>query len=309
MFPRRMTVRAPDLAPDRPSPGLGAAALALIELTKPRITRMVLVTTLLGAVAAPGRPPLGSLAIALLATGAVVAAANVLNMVLERDVDARMARTAKRPIPSGRVSAELALWFGCALAFAGITTLIVAVNPTAGLLAAVALLSYVVVYTPLKRVTPFALQAGALPGAIPPLIGWASATGELTSAALSLFAILFFWQIPHFLAISIVRRREYECAGLAVYAAARGLRATQRALFGYSVLLVVVSFAPLLLGLGGVGHGVMGYAVIAATLGAVQIALAAIALGEHAERWARRSFFASLPYPIALLGWLALVAP
>ena len=144
---------------------------ALLQLTKPGVTRMVLVTTGIGAILAPGRVELRRLALTVLATAAVVAAANALNMYLERDVDARMERTRLRPLPSDRIAPEVALWFGVVLALLGISALTFWINPLSGLLSAAAISIYVLVYTPLKRVTPYALHVGAIPGAIPPLIG------------------------------------------------------------------------------------------------------------------------------------------
>jgi len=280
-------------------------AQALSELTKPRITRMVLITTLTGAIIAPGKPSLVRLAIALFGTALVVAGANALNMYLERDVDARMDRTRARPIPSGRLSPETALWFGVVLGVTGITALTFWVNAASGLLCAIAFLSYVLVYTPLKRVTPLALQAGAVPGAIPPLVGWVAMTGELSPGALSLFAILLVWQIPHFLAIAIFRDREYEAAGLQVYPAVKGIPAAKRAIVGYSIVLLGVSLSPLLVGLGSAI-----YAALALTLGIVQVAVAVYGLGKRdgIERWARGLFFSTLPYLVVVYGSLAFTA-
>jgi protoheme IX farnesyltransferase len=280
-------------------------AQGLFELTKPRVTRMVLVTTLAGAIIAPGRPSLAALAIALVATAAVVAGANTLNMYLERDVDLLMSRTRARPIPSGRLSPETALWFGVALGISGITALTFWVNAASALLCAIAFLSYVLVYTPMKRVTPFALHVGAVPGAMPPLIGWVAMTGKLSPAALSLFAILLIWQIPHFLAIAIFREREYAAAGLAVYPAVKGIPAAKRAVLGYSILLFAVSLAPLAFGLGGVVYG-----VLAVLFGLAQIGVAIYGLRvDGVERWARGLFFATLPYLVILFGCLAFTAP
>jgi len=278
---------------------------ALVQLTKPGVTRMVLVTTAIGAILAPGRPVLSKLVITVVATAAVVAAANALNMYLERDVDARMARTRERPIPSGRISPEVALWFGVVLAIAGLVVLSFVVHPLAGLLCSVAFLSYVLVYTPLKRVTAFALHVGTIPGAIPPLIGWASMTGSLSWAALSVFAILLVWQIPHFLAIAIFRASEYEDAGLAVYPTVRGVPAAKRAVIAYSCLLLAVSLLPPLLGLGG-----WPYVVVASALGIAQIVVAVRGLtAPELKRWAGGLFLATLPYLLVVYGCLALTAP
>lgn len=278
---------------------------ALLELTKPGVTRMVIVTTAMGAIIAPGPVPFARLAISLIATGMVVAAANALNMYLERDVDAQMERTRARPIPSGRVSAELALWFGVTLALVGLTALTYLVNPIAALLCAVALLSYVLVYTPLKRVTPFALHVGTIPGAIPPLIGWATTTGSLSVAAFTLFAVQVVWQIPHFLAISIFRQKEYEGAGFQVYPTVQGLFAARRAIVVYSFLLLLTSLTPMLVGLGGVG-----YLLIALGAGGAQIVVAILGLRlTDLERWAKRLFLATLPYLMLVYVVLAFSAP
>ena len=282
-----------------------AFVLGLVQLTKPGVTRMVLVTVAFGAVIAPGRLDWAKLWITLIATGAVVGASNALNMYLERDVDAHMARTRDRPIPTGRVSAETALWFGVSLAFAGLFALSFFVNPLAGLLCATALVSYVLAYTPLKRVTPYALHVGTLPGAIPPLIGWAAMTGKLSLAALSLFAIQVVWQIPHFLAISIFRRTEYEGAGFAVYPSIQGVAKAKRAIIGYSLLLLLASLSPMVFGLGG-----PVYLVVAGVLGGIQVAVAIAGQRvEDLDRWARRLFFSTLPYLVAVFGCLSLTSP
>src|SRR5690606_19272069 len=142
-------------------------------------TRLVMVTAVCGALVAPQSIHTLTLTIALFATALVVAGANALNMVLERDVDARMERTRLRPIPSGRISTELALWFGICVSVTGIVLLVSLVNLVAATLAGLALLSYVLVYTPLKRSTHYALHVGAVPGAMPPLIGYAAVAGQI----------------------------------------------------------------------------------------------------------------------------------
>jgi heme o synthase len=265
---------------------------ALVELTKPAVTRMVLVTTALGAIIAPGKVAFGRLLVALIATGAVVGASNALNMYMERDVDAQMPRTLGRPVPSGRVSPEVALWFGVALAVVGLGLLGFLVNLLSALLCALAFSSYVFMYTPLKRVTPYALHLGTIPGAIPPLIGWVAMTGSLSLAAFSLFALQVVWQIPHFLAISIFRRHEYQRAGFAVYPLVQGVAATKRAIVSYSLLLLLASVAPVAFGLGG-----PVYLILAIALGLVQVGVAIHGLRvDDLEGWARRLFFATLPY-------------
>jgi protoheme IX farnesyltransferase len=276
----------------------------LVQLTKPSITRMVLITTLAGAVIAPGRVVLSTLLAVLFGTASVVAAANALNMYLERDVDPRMERTKNRPLCVGLISPEVALVFAIALSTLGLMVLALNVNLAATLLCMVAFLSYVVVYTPLKRVTPYALHVGAVPGAIPPVIGWAAVTGDVSFGALTLFLLLFVWQLPHFLAIAIFREREYADAGLKVYTAVRGVPAAKRAIIGYSLLLVGVSYLPLVAGLGGITYG-----VIATLLGIAQLAFAWLAFTKaDSKLWARRLFFASLPYLVVVFACLAFTA-
>jgi len=286
-------------AAGRDVPGL---LLSLVQLTKPRVTRLVMVTMLCGALAAPGSVDLMRLVLALLGTALVVGAANALNMYLERDIDAHMDRTRDRPIPAGRLAPELALWFGIALAIPGLSVLALLVNPLTSLFAAVALLSYVLVYTPLKRVTPFALHVGAVPGAIPPLLGWTSMTNSVSAPALAMFALLFVWQLPHFVAIAIFRQTEYERAGLKVLPAVQGLARAKRVLFGYSLLLLAVSVLPYFMGFAGVF-----YLVLALFLSAAFAVYSALGLRDSAGPvWARRLFFASMPYLVAVFG--ALVA-
>lgn len=282
----------------------GGVAQAVVQLTKPGVSRLVLVSMFCGALIAPGAIDFARLAIAIVATWVVVAAANTLNMYLERDIDALMERTKSRPLPTGRIAPELALWLGIGWSLAGLAALAILVGPIPALLAAIALLSYVLVYTPLKRVTPLALHVGAVPGAIPPLIGWASVTGSLDTRALVLFAILFFWQLPHFVAIAIFREREYEKAGLKVLPVALGMQAAKRATIRYSALLLLTSLLPPLVGLGGVA-----YLVVAALLGAAFFGLALGGLRKSAgAAWARVVFFASMPYLIVLLGALVVSA-
>ncbi|HEY3498704.1 MAG TPA: protoheme IX farnesyltransferase, partial [Polyangiaceae bacterium] len=175
---------------------------ALVELTKPSILGLVMVTAFCGALAAKQPLPLARLLVALVATALVVAAANALNMYAEADADALMKRTARRPLPTGRLSPEVALGFALLLASLGLNALGLAAGGLPCALTLLAFVSYVFVYTPLKRVTPHALTVGALPGALPPLIGYAAVEGTLGTPAWLLFAILFVWQIPHFLAIA-----------------------------------------------------------------------------------------------------------
>jgi protoheme IX farnesyltransferase len=277
-----------------------AMVVALLELAKPRVTRMVTVTTACGALAAPGPTSALRLGMTLVGTALVVAAANALNMYWERDADALMERTCGRPLPSGRLPPEAALWFAGVTASAGTALLALLVSPLAALLAVVALVLYVGLYTPLKRVTPWALQLGAIPGAMPPLIGWASVTGALDAHAWSLFALLAIWQLPHFLAIALFRRDDYARAGIAVLPVVRGVPATQRAIVLWSAVLVAVSMVPWLSGLASSAYGVValvaGVAFFAWALRGLQVV--------DERRWARQLFIASLPYLVLVFGSL-----
>lgn len=186
----------------------------LVALTKPRLSSMVLITTAGGLWLAGGRLAAPSTWAALLGTTLAVAGAHSLNCYLERDLDRVMARTRNRPLPAGRLDPRVALWFGLATGLASIPLLWFGVNPVTSFLGALALGSYVLWYTPLKTRSPWALHVGALPGALPPLMGWTAARGQIEPAGLVLFAILFVWQLPHFLAISLYRRDDYERAGM-----------------------------------------------------------------------------------------------
>jgi heme o synthase len=270
---------------------------AFVQLSKPRVTRMVVLTMLCGALMAPGSIDAVLLALALLGTAAVVAAANTLNMVLEGDVDALMERTRTRPIPAGRIAPEIALAFGIALTVVGLTLLFVVINPLTAMLAGVALLSYVLVYTPLKRVTPFALHVGAIPGAIPPVLGWTSVTGTLALPPLALFAVLFVWQLPHFVAIAIFRQAEYEAAGIRVLPAVRGISAAKRGIVAYSVLQLAVSVIPW-----AIDFVSPLYLAVALPLGLAYVGYGLLGLRREAgQAWARKLFFASMPYLVLIL--------
>lgn len=276
----------------------------LVQLSKPGVTRLVMVTALCGALVAPASIDLLNLVVALVSTALVVAGANALNMYLERDVDAKMERTRRRPIPAGRISPELALWFGVGVSAIGITLLVSLVNLVAATLAGLALLSYVLVYTPLKRSTPYALHVGAVPGAIPPLIGYAAVAGQIDTPGFLLFLVLLVWQLPHFMAISIFRRADYRAAGLQVFPVAVGLARTKRAICFYSAALLAISLAPLALGIGG-----WAYAAIATISGLCFLAWGAYGLrAKDSISWARSLFLASMPHLVLLFAALVATA-
>jgi protoheme IX farnesyltransferase len=281
------------------SRGAVPVARDLFALTKPRITGLVLATEAAGAYLAPGHVGARTQCLAMAGTALIVGSANTLNMWWERDIDARMARTRSRPLPAGRLSADVALGFGLALALVSVPMLFM-VNVATALLGLAALLSYVAVYTPLKPHTHLALLVGAVPGAIPPLLGWATVTGTIGLGGLLLFGVLFLWQIPHFAAITIFRAEDYRRAGLQVVSVQHGERAARETIALYTFLLVAASLLFVPFGLSG-----PYYAIAATLLGAMFLALALRGLrgGAHfdANRWAKRVFAFSVIYLPALL--------
>jgi protoheme IX farnesyltransferase len=271
----------------------------LAALTKPRITTLVMVTEAAGMWLAPRPVAPARLALSLLGTALLVGAANTLNMWWERDVDARMTRTRDRPLPAGRLAPELALGFGLALALVSLPMLFL-VNATTGLLGVVALVSYVAVYTPLKRHTHLALLVGAVPGAIPPLLGWSTAMGSIGLGGLLLFGLLFLWQVPHFAAIAIFRVEDYARAGLQVVSVQHGEGAARQTVGVYSFLLAATSLLFTPFGLAG-----LRYAAIATLLDVVLLTLAVRGLRAgptlRVRRWAKQVFAFSIVYLTVLL--------
>jgi heme o synthase len=268
----------------------------LVALTKPRITTIVLATCAAGMAVAPGAMTATHAILSLAGTVLIVSSANALNMWWERDTDGRMSRTKDRPLPAGRMAPEVALFFGLALGAVSLPMLC-AVNGTTAALGLLALVTYVAVYTPLKRHTTLALLVGAVPGAMPPLMGWTSVTGSLRGGGLLLFGILFFWQLPHFIAISLFRARDYANAGLKVVPVEIGERAAKWMIVGYTALLVAMS---VLLVPCHVAGG--AYLVAAFLLGAMFLALGAYGLrAGSGERWARSLFGYSIVYLVLLL--------
>ena len=201
---------------------LRAAAPDFWALTKPEVNFLIVIATFTGFCLGLPRGlhalPFGRLLNTLLGTLLVASGTGTLNQVLEHRFDARMRRTCGRPVAAGRVRPANAAWFGIVLSIAGVLYLIVAVNALAGALAALTLATYLFVYTPLKRRTPLCTFAGAFPGAMPPLIGWAAASGSITSGrAWMIYALLFLWQFPHFMAIAWMYREDYDRAGFLIF--------------------------------------------------------------------------------------------
>ena len=292
---------ASGIAGARAGAGVALKVRDFIALAKPRITLLVLVTAAGGmklAGHASGRTWLAT----MVGTALVVGAANTFNMWLERDVDARMERTRRRPLPSGRLTPNSALWFGIVLAVVSLPILTFGVNAMTGLLGAIALTSYVLVYTPMKRHSIRALWVGAVPGAIPPLLGWSAVTGRIELGGLALFAILFVWQIPHFIAISIFRASDYDNAGLKVVPVQLGERVTNGMMLRYSIVLLAVSLVPPFLGLGGIVYGVL--AVLLGGMFAVACGMGFRKFEAQRARWAKGVFAFSILYLVVLFGVL-----
>jgi len=273
----------------------------LIELGKPRLSALVLFTAGTGLAAAPSTPTLLNSLIFVFATGLLVVSANTMNCWIEREIDALMRRTCERPLPAGRLEPGTALISGTILAIVSLTTLWIVTNPLTTALGATALVSYAAIYTPMKRFTPWSLVVGAIPGALPPLMGWTAATNGFGLSGIYLFGVLFFWQLPHFVAISVYLREDFERGGLRVMSVAYSATAVRRYIFVFSVLLVAWTLAPQFFGLAGTA-----YTVVAAVLGVAFLALAAMGLRSKAgDVEARRVFLASLLYlPLLIVAYL-----
>jgi heme o synthase len=297
-----MTTRAQHPSGARALREILSVAEPWVQLAKPGVTRLVLVTTLFGGLVAAVPLSIGRWMLTLAGTALVVAAANALNMVLEQDADALMSRTRERPLPSGRLAPGPVTRVAIGAALLGLG-LLCTIHLVCAALALLALASYVWVYTPLKRTTPHALYAGTVPGAIPPLIGYASASdGHLDARAFVLFALLAVWQIPHFLAIAMFRRAEYQRAGFRVFTVCRSQRSVRRLMLAWSAALFVVSLVPAWMGMGGVL-----YLALAIGFGIPFLVGAAYGLSSAAdERWAKSLFFASMPHLVVLFVGLAL---
>ena len=278
----------------------GGSVGDFFALMKPRVMSLVVFTALVGLVAAPGQlhPVLASIALIAIAVGA--GASGALNMWYDADIDARMARTAARPIPRGHVTAGEALSFGAVLAVFSVMTLGLLVNWVAGALLALTIGFYVFIYTMwLKRRTPQNIVIGGAAGAFPPMIGWAAVTGTVSLESVVLFLIIFFWTPPHFWALALYRSRDYERVGVPMLPVVAGGGETRRQILIYSALLAPLGVMPAFIGLGGIA-----YLVTAVALGAVFLALAVkvyrVREGREADHAAKELFGFSLLYLFAL---------
>jgi heme o synthase len=272
-----------------------------IALMKPRVMSLVVFTAFVGLLIAPGHlhPVIGFTALVCIAVGA--GAAGALNMWYDADIDARMARTAERPIPAGRLAPGEALAFGLTLATFAVVVLGLLVNAVAGALLAATIAFYVLVYTMwLKRTTPQNIVIGGAAGALPPMIGWAAATGGIAVEPALLFLIIFFWTPPHFWALSLYRAEDYARAGVPMLPVVAGEAVTRRWILIYSLLLAPLGATPWLLGYAGSLYG-----VVAVAAGAALIVLALRVVRERGGYAASKQLFAfSLLYLFLLFAAL-----
>jgi heme o synthase len=266
-----------------------------LSLTKPRVQTLLLFITAATMLVA-GSPPAGLVVLTCLGGYLSAGGAGAVNHYYDRDIDARMARTADRPVAAGRISPHAALWFGCTLAALAAVELAVFVNPLAAALSLAGFFGYTLVYTVwLKRRTPQNIVIGGAAGAIPPLVGWAATTGGLDGTALYLFAIVFFWTPPHFWALSLLMKREYERVGVPMLPVVRGEAETRRQILLYAVLLYAVTQLPFCAG----GFGGI-YLAASLALGGLFIAGAYVLYRRADRRSALRLYLFSLVYLAAL---------
>ncbi|MEJ0091049.1 MAG: heme o synthase [Limisphaerales bacterium] len=273
------------------------------DLVKARLTTLVLLTTLVGFYLGwRGAMNFALMINTLVATALVAAGASALNQWLEREYDAKMRRTQSRPLPSGRLQPATVAIFGGICSVTGLIYLALAVNPLTSVLGAVTLVSYIFIYTPLKRVTWLNTAVGAVPGALPPLMGWTAARGELTGEGWALFAILFFWQLPHFFAIAWMYRDEYAKAGFKMLPGIDpdGRRTAQQAVSN-TLALLAVSLFPFVFKMAGTTY------LVGAIILGVGFLWCAIQFSRQLTlARAKQLFFASiiyLPLLLALMVW------
>jgi heme o synthase len=290
--------RSRAIALSGPLPLSQARAADFLELTKPRLNLLVVATTLAGYYLGAREFEPGPLASTVIGTALVAGGAAAFNEVLERNTDALMRRTRARPLPAGRMRASTAAWFATVLSTAGLSLLVAGANGLSAGVAAATLLSYALIYTPLKSRTPLSTLVGGVPGALPPMIGWAAATGTLSLEAWILFGIVFLWQMPHFLAIAWLCRDDYARAGLPMLPVVEpDGRSTAQQVVLYASVLVPVSLAPTLVGLAG-----RVYFGGALALGVAFLALGILFARRRTNDAARRLFLGSITYLPLLWG-------
>ena len=293
-------------APYNPATTRGVArsrSADFLSLTKPRLNTLVLITSAAAYYLADGqRLPLLHLVHTMIGTALVAGGASALNQHWERETDRLMRRTRLRPLPDARVHPHEAMWFGIALAVIGLAQLAWFVNPLTAIIAGLTLFSYVLMYTPLKFKTSLSTLVGAIPGALPALIGWTAVTNSLSAGGWILFGIVFMWQMPHFLAIAWMFRDDYANAGIPLLPVSEpDGRSTGRQAVLYTAGLLPISLLPM-----AVGMSTAYYLVGALTLGAVLMVLSLEFAASRSMPAARRLFYGTILY-LPLL-WIALLA-
>ena len=274
----------------------------IFALTRPRLSILVMTTVFVGILASKEEMDFRIICLSLFLIYLSVASGTILNCYMERDSDKLMERTKTRPLPAARLHPTIALILGLFLGIISLVALYIFINSLTAYLAGTAIFFYLFLYTPLKSKTSFAVWVGAVSGAIPPLMGFAAITGSLNIQAYSLFLILFFWQIPHFLAISLFRREDYKNASIIVYPNTIGLSRTRLIIVISSILLLVISTVPSLL-----GETSFDFLVISILINLILVGAACLGFtiekSVHSQNaWAKRVFFTSLVHQPLLLG-------
>jgi protoheme IX farnesyltransferase len=291
------SVIAPEIMDSQASSGTVRDYVALL---KPRVMSLVVFSGVAGMVVAPGHlhPVLALVAVLCIAVAS--GAAGAINMWYDRDIDAMMDRTAQRPIPQGLVPAEEALAFGIILTIASVTLMGLALNWVAAGLLALASGFYIFIYTMwLKRLTPQNIVIGGAAGAFPPMIGWAAVTGDVSVASIVLFALIFFWTPPHFWALAIFRKLDYQHAGVPMLPVVAGERETKKQMLIYTLLLLPIAISPYFLGIGG-----LTYLAGSIILGVAFVAFAVQVLRSDDHKPAKRMFAFSILYLFLLFAIL-----
>lgn len=276
----------------------------IIDLTKPRLSSLVMVTVLVGSIIAPDHINFFQALFALFLISMVVVGSAALNCYIERDIDAKMIRTKDRPLPSKRMDPKTALAFGIILLAVSIPGLFIFVNPVTGYLGLLAAALYLYAYTPMKVRSELAVYVGAIPGALPPVMGWTAVTGQIDEMAISLFLILFVWQLPHFLAISMYLADDYSAASIKVYPNLnKGISLTKMGIFVFTIILFFTSLLPSFY-----SQASTVYTRAAFIMSGVFVLYAArgffIKQSSEEKKWARNYFYGSLLYLPLLLGAL-----
>jgi len=288
---------------DNPAEAPAATWRDYYTLTKPRVVQLLVFTAIIGMfLATPGMVPWDVLVFGSLGIGLAASSGAAINHVLDQRFDAAMARTRNRPLPSGRVNERDAMAFALALGLAGIAMLALLVNPLTAVLTFAALIGYAVIYTVwLKHATPQNIVIGGAAGAAPPVLGWAAVQNDVTGHALLLLLIIFTWTPPHFWALAIARKSDYEKAEIPMLPVTHGEAVTKDFVLYYTILLIVVSVLPWLTGMSGVL-----YLLAALALGAGFLWYAIELRGSDDTRVAMRTFHYSISYLVALFGFLLL---